>query len=402
MTYQPSPEILKKYSDLLVKYALNSGEGVKPGEVVQVMVPECAKPMYVPLRTSLLEAGAIPLMQYLPDDVDMAGYFNQASEEQLTFFMEKYYRGIVDQVDHSINILAEADKHELETVEPQKLISRSLAMKPYRDWRETKENDGKFTWTLALYGTPAMAAEVGMTEEEYWGQIISACYLNDPDPVAKWREVSESLEDTRGWLNSLEIQKVHVEADDIDLWVQLGSDRHWLGGSGRNIPSFELFISPDWRGTEGTISFNQPLYYMGKLIEGVKLRFEKGVVVESSATRNEALLKEMIAAPNADKIGEFSLTDGRLSHITKLMGETLYDENRGGEQGNTHVALGNAYKDSFTGNPAKLTEGDWAERGFNASVIHTDIISTSQRKVTAYLGDGSEVVIYANGKFTHR
>ncbi len=402
MTYQPSPEILKKYADLLVKYALNSGEGVKQGEVVQVMVPECAKPMYVPLRTSLLEAGAIPLMQYLPDDVDMAGYFNQATEDQLTFFMEKYYRGIVDQVDHSINILAEANKHELETVEPQKLISRSVAMKPYRDWREAKENDGMFTWTLALYGTPAMAAEVGMTEEEYWAQIISACYLDDPDPVAKWREVSESLEDTRGWLNSLEIQKVHVEAEDIDLWVQLGSDRHWLGGSGRNIPSFELFISPDWRGTEGTISFNQPLYYMGKLIEGVKLKFEKGVVVESSATRNEALLKEMIAAPNADKVGEFSLTDGRLSHITKLMGETLYDENRGGEQGNTHVALGNAYKDSFTGNISKLTEDEWASRGFNASVIHTDIISTSQRKVTAYLADGSEVVIYENGKFTHR
>jgi aminopeptidase len=401
MSYHPSPEILKKYADLLVKYALNSGGGVKQGEVVQVVVPECAKPMYVPLRTSILEAGAIPFMQYLPDDVDMAGYYSQATDDQLTYFMEKYYRGVVDQVDHSINIIAEADKHELESVDPQKLIARSVAMKPYRDWREAKENDGMFTWTLALYGTPAMAAEVGMSEEAYWDQIISACYLDSQDPVAKWREVSENLEATRKWLNSLQIEKVHVEAEDVDLWVKLGSDRQWLGGSGRNIPSFELFISPDWRGTEGSISFNQPLYYMGKLIEGVKLRFEKGLVVESSATRNEELLKEMIAAKNADKVGEFSLTDGRLSHITKLMGETLYDENRGGEQGNTHVALGNAYKDSFVGNPSKLSEEDWADRGSNESVIHTDIISTSKRKVTAYLPDGSQTVIYENGKFTN-
>jgi aminopeptidase len=399
MTYQPSPEILKKYADLLVTYALNSGGGVKKGEVVQVMVPECAKPMYVPLRTSLLEAGAIPLMQYLPDDVDMAGYFNRATPEQLTFFMEDYYKGIVTQVDHSINILAEADKHELETVDPQKLIARSVAMKPYREWRDDKENRGKFTWTLALYGTQAMADEVGMSIEEYWEQIISACYLDSPDPIARWKEVNNQLETTQAWLNSLPIEKVHVEAADINLWVKLGTDRKWLGGSGRNIPSFELFISPDWRGTEGVISFNQPLYYMGKLIEGVKLRFEKGLVVESSAARNEGLLKEMIAATNADKVGEFSLTDGRLSHITKLMGETLYDENRGGEQGNTHVALGNAYKDSFTGDSAALTTEEWVERGFNESVIHTDIISTSQRRVTAYLTDGSELVIYENGRF---
>ena len=67
-----------------------------------------------------------------------------------------------------------------------------------------------------------------------------------------------------------------------------------------------------------------------------------------SATENEALLKEVISIPNANKVGEFSLTDSRLSHITKLMGETLYDENVGGEFGNTHIALGSAYTECRT------------------------------------------------------
>lgn len=401
MTYQPSPEILKKYADLLIKYALNSGGGVKPGEVVQVIVPECAKPMYVPLRTSVLEAGGIPLMQFHPDGVDAAGFFEQANPEQLTFFMEKYYRGLVDQVDHTVSIIADSNKHELEHVDPQKLIARSVAMRPYREWRDYKESQGHYTWTLALYGTAAMASEVGMTEEAYWEQIVKACYLDSEDPIAEWRRVNEQLEATRGWLNSLAIAKVHVEAEGIDLWVTLGEGRHWLGGSGRNIPSFELFISPDWRGTEGHISFNQPLYYMGKLIEGVSLTFKDGLVVASSATRNEGLLKEMIAAENADKVGEFSLTDGRLSHITELMGETLYDENRGGDEGNTHIALGNAYKDSYSGDQSALSPQEWRDLGFNESVIHTDIISTAKRKVTALLPDGSELVIYENGRFTH-
>ena len=132
----------------------------------------------------------------------------------------------------------------------------------------------------------------------------------------------------------------------------------------------------------------------------MRLEFKEGLVTSATATRGEALLQEMIAAPNANKIGEYSLTDGRLSKITKFMGETLYDENRGGEQGNTHLAVGNAYKDSYTGNPSELTKEEWAELGYNESTIHTDIISATRRTVTAYLSDGTTKVIYDNGQFT--
>ncbi|MDP3790362.1 MAG: aminopeptidase, partial [Candidatus Omnitrophota bacterium] len=101
----------------------------------------------------------------------------------------------------------------------------------------------------------------------------------------------------------------------------------------------------------------------------------------------------------ADKIGEFSLTDSRLSRITKFMGETLFDENVGGKWGNTHLALGSAYKDSYPGDPAEVTDIGWKEMGYNESVIHTDIVATSRRTVTGTLPSGEKKVIYKDGKF---
>ncbi len=107
----------------------------------------------------------------------------------------------------------------------------------------------------------------------------------------------------------------------------------------------------------------------------------------------------MLATENADRVGEFSLTDSRLSPIDRFMADTLYDENMGGPFGNTHIALGDAYKDTYDGDPAPLTDADWEQLGFNRSVIHTDIVSTSDRTVTAVLRDGSQRVIYADGNF---
>jgi aminopeptidase len=139
-------------------------------------------------------------------------------------------------------------------------MARSRAFKPYQEWRNEKENQGKLTWTLALYGTEAMAREAQLTIEEYWQQIISACYLDEHDPIQKWTHVFQEVERVRAKLNNLEIEKVRVIAPDTDLTVGLGANRQWLGGSGRNIPSFEVFISPDARLTEGHIRFNQPPY----------------------------------------------------------------------------------------------------------------------------------------------
>jgi aminopeptidase len=98
-------------------------------------------------------------------------------------------------------------------------------------------------------------------------------------------------------------------------------------------------------------------------------------------------------------IGEFSLTDVRFSRIDKFMAETLFDENFGGKFGNTHIAVGNAYRDAFPGDPSKVSKEQWKEMGYNESVVHTDIVSTENRTVTATFEDGTRKVIYKDGKF---
>ena len=180
----------------------------------------------------------------------------------------------------------------------------------------------------------------------------------------------------------------------------MDKNRRWLGGGGCNIPSFEIFISPDCRRTSGHITFSLPLYRYGNEIRDIYLEFLDGKVVKSSASKGESVLQKMIATPNADMVGEFSLTDRRFSRINRFMAETLYDENFGGRYGNTHIALGMSFHESYPHKSSKITQAEWSQMGYNDSAIHTDIISTSNRTVTATLDNGSILTIYKNGQFT--
>ena len=408
--YLPSDTILKKYADVLVNFALGGGKGIKKGEVVRVSCSESAKPLYIAVCNAIVDAGGHVIAHYGPDDehgdkrrnISVSRHFYEnAKPHQLDFFPKKYLKGLVDQMDHSLFILAEKDPHALKGVDGKKIMRRGLALKPFMDWRHAKEWNNKFTWTIALYGTPAMAKEAGLSEKEYWDQIIKACFLDEKDPIAKWKSVYREIEKYRSRLNALspKINRLHAVGPDMDLWIKLGEKRNWLAGSGRNIPSFEIFTSPDWRGTNGWVKFKQTLYRYSNKNTGIELEFKNGLVVRSKAKTNEKLLKEMIATKDANKIGEYSLTDKRHSRITKFMAETLFDENMGGPYGNTHLALGMSYRDTFRGDVSRLTTKQAEALGFNDSSVHTDIISTTRRTVTAHLKNGSTKVIYKDGKF---
>ena len=397
--YTPKSIFLERYADILVNFALNSGAGVRPKEVVRCVVPDVARPFYGPLQEALLKAKAQPMMRFMATGYD-ADYFDLANNDQLAFFPKNFVKARLDLIDHMLAILAKRDPHELEKVPPEKIFLATRKNRQIRDWQYEKEVAGKYTWTIGMYGTPMMAEEAGLSIEAYWEQIVRACFLDENDPITKWQEVQTEINRLVKRLNNLAIDRLHVEGEGIDLWMTLGDKRKWLGGGGANIPSYEIYTSPDWRGTEGVVEFNQPLYRYGVMVEGIRLKFEKGRVVEATATKNQKALREMIAQEHADKLGEYSLTDSRLSRITKFMAETMYDENMGGKYGNTHIALGMAYKETFAGEGQKLKNKDWEQLGFNNSAIHCDMITTKDRTVTALLKDGSSKVIYEKGRFT--
>jgi aminopeptidase len=401
--YTPSQKILQKYAHVLVNFALGGTRGIKKGDVVRLMVGEEAKPLYAELCRAIWKAGGNVISAYLPSEDRIYNlakdFYTYTKESQVTFFPKKYYRGLIDEVDHELYIHSYTDPYALKGIDPRLIMKRGMAMKPFMDWRREKENRGKLSWTIGLYGTPAMAKAAGMSEKEYWSEIIRACFLDFANPIAKWKDVYRKMEAYRKKLNALPIETLRVTGKDADLTIALGNRRRWMSGRGANIPSFEIFTSPDWRGTEGWIRFSEPLYRYGNLIKGIELEFKKGKVVSARAKKNEKVLQAMLAAKNADKVGEFSLTDRRFSRITTFMANTLYDENVGGPQGNTHIAVGAAYHDCFTGEKVKMKKKDWRRLGFNDSSVHTDMVSTTARTVTARLEGGKDKVIYTDGEF---
>jgi len=403
--YTPPQEILERYAALLVGYGIGAGKGMKEGEVVSVVSWEAAKPLMYHVCREIWRRGGHVIQTFRPaDDSDYnlsKAFFELATEEQLAFAPLKSSIARIEEADHIIFLIGERDPHALDGVDPAKMMAQGRAGRPIFEARQAKEAAGKQTWTIGNYGTPGMAAEARMGIEQYWEQMIKGCRLDDPDPVARWLEIAEQIKHYTDWLNALEIERVHIKGADADLWITLGPERKFVAADGCNIPSYEIYTAPDYRGTNGWIRFNEPIYLYGPMLEGVELEFKDGDVVRASATENEQLLQELVATDEgAGRLGEFSMTDSRLSPITAFMADTLYDENRGGRYGNSHIALGSTIQEAYTGDAEAMTDEDWKRLGFNSSGVHTDFIQTTDRTITAVLADGSELVIYADGQFT--
>jgi len=396
--YKPAKKFLEKYSSVLVNFALGGGKGIKKKEVVYLQLDIAALPLALEVYKRILENEAYPILQ-ISDEEFTKIFFALAKDHQLEFFPKKYHKSLIDTFDHRIYLYGDKDPFYLKYVDPKKIIKVNKKQTLIRKWMEKKEDAGKLTWTIALYGTNGLAKEAKLSEKAYWEVIEKACFLNHKNPVSKWREVSQTINNLQKKLTELKIHKLHITAKNTDLWITIGEKRRWMGGGGRNIPSFEIFTSPDWRGTRGKIYFDFPLYRYGNIIKNIYLEFEKGKVRKAKAEKNEKLLIQLIKQKNANKIGEFSLTDKRFSKIDKFMATTLFDENFGGEWGNTHLALGTSYNEAYDGDVNMLSEIDLEDIGFNKSPEHTDIIMKQNRVVEAIWKNGKRKIIYKDGEF---
>src|SRR3989338_8123240 len=256
--YQPSKKILRRYADVLVNFALGHGKGIKKGEVVFISIPEVANPLLVELQTAILKAGGHFILSHEPgnDQFNFSeNFFEHANKTQLTFVPKKYFRSIIDECDHVLRIWGETNKQALKNIDPKKIQIHEGVRKTFLNWMLEEENKGKISWTIALYGTLDLAKEAGISLASCWKQIIRACFLDKKNPVAEWKKVDQKVKKIAKRLNSLPMDRLHMKGPDVDLWIRLGGKRKWASGGGVNLPSFEVFTSPDWRGTEGWIRF---------------------------------------------------------------------------------------------------------------------------------------------------
>ncbi len=245
--YTPPQHIIDNYAKVLIRFALNSGKGLKRGEVVYLVGTETAKPLFEACRREIYRVGGHVIGGYLPAESDRhqtkRDFYELAKPHQLDFFPKHYYRGLVAEMDHMVYLKSEDAPHALDGIDPKKIMRHERAMRPFMDWRFEKEERGELTWTLCMYPTEANAREARLSLKAYWRELIRACYLNEEDPVAAWRAAQKKMRAIKRTLDRITrtTERFHVEADAIDLWITPGERRQWLTGSGRNIRSKETF-----------------------------------------------------------------------------------------------------------------------------------------------------------------
>lgn len=395
-----SAEIMERYADVLLWGLFTARtEKYAKGDVILVRFDLPALPVAEVVQKKVLEHGFHPVMRLMPTAGLERQFFSVADKIQAAFIPPgetELYKGI----QGSIYLIAPESLTHLKNARPELLSAASLSRKPLRDILDRHEQEGSFGWTLGIVPTKALAAQAKTTLAAYSRQWRAACLLDDEDPVARWKEIFGKTQKLKAWLNELEIESLHIKSERCDLIVTPGKQRRWAGVSGHNIPSFEVFISPDFNGTSGVYHADQPSFRYGNYIKGVTLVFEKGRVTEATADEGEEFLKQQIAMDEGScRLGEFSLTDRRFSRIDRFMANTLFDENFGGKFGNCHVALGSSYADTFAGDQALLTPALKKSLGFNDSALHWDLVNTEKKTVTATLTTGEKKIIYKNGQF---
>ncbi len=394
---------IQKYADVLLwalQAARRNGK-FKKYDSVLLRTDMAASALAKAVYAKLLENRYNVLLRWnAPEDFTTA-FYNLADTKQLAYLPQGELE-IQGNINGLIALHAPQDLTHLKNVDPAKLAKSAVARKPVREVLDAREQKGLFSWTLCNYPTQELAKRAGLSLKEYANQVARACFLNEKDPVKTWKEVTRQINEIGKWLSAMPIQTLRVQTKHMDFEVLLGEKRKFIAGGGCNIPSFEIFTSPDWRGTRGVYFADLSSYRSGNYVKGVRLEFKNGRVVKADAQEGADFVRKMLAMDKgASQIGEFSLTDRRFSKITKFMADILYDENFGGKYGNCHVAVGASYADTFTGAQSKLDKKMKEKLGFNDSSLHWDLINTEDKTVTVTLKNGQHRTVYEKGQFTY-
>lgn len=393
---------LDLYADVLIWGLTTARKGkFRKNDIVMIQYDPPAVRLAEVLQSKLLDMRLIPVPRMAPTFTMEHNFYQKADDRQLVFLIPGD-KELYEKVNGRIYLRAPESLTHLSHVDPARIGRALVSRKLYREIMELREEKGVYGWTLCTLPTPELAKQARLTLKQYTSQIIKACYLDKEDPVGEWNTIFREVGAIKKWLNSMRIRKLQVQSSNIELVIQPGEKRKWLGVSGHNVPSFEIFLSPDWRGTEGLYYANQPSYRSGNYVEGVRLTFRKGSVVKVEAEKGGDFVdKQLSMDPGAAKVGEFSLTDRRFSRIDRFMADTLFDENFGGKYGNCHLAVGSSYSDTYAGKMADLTRELKKKLGFNDSALHWDLVNTEDKTVTAHLESGEKRIIYERGIFTY-
>ena len=290
------------------------------------------------------------------------------------------------------DLLSDLDPALVGRAEPKEMRAVTLghiAASRYNWTVVSAPNDG---WASQVFGEPDL--------ERLWDAVATATRLDEPDPVEAWRKHAAKLQARADDLNARGFDAVRFSGPGTDLTVGLIPGAQWLCATFRtetgiehmpNLPTEEVFTTPDWRRAEGVVRSTAPLIAGGTRVEGLELRFEEGAVVDVSARLGADIVREQLATDaQAPYLGEVALVDG--SSAVKRTGlvfhDTLFDENAA-----CHIAFGGGIPNVVDG-AAGLPPEEQLARGLNVSGVHTDfMVGGSEVAVDGLDADGNATPI---------
>ena len=347
------------YAALLCDWCLEAAEG----QQVLVLSTTLAAPALRAIHAALLDRGAWPLMRIALPELG-ADFYEHARDRHLDQFPSVELEEVRN-ADAYLRIDAPHDTRALAGVDPELITRAARARSPIQETRMQRR------WCGTIWPTEGLAAQAGMELGEYSAFLERALFLDRPDPVAAWRELSERQ---ASLVQSLDgVSEIRIEAEGTDLRLRVDG-RTWINSDGRrNMPSGEVFTSPLEDSAQGTIRFTVPTSPRGVEVMGVELTFEHGQVVSAHAEKGQAYLDAALATdPGARFLGELGI--GSNAGIDRATGHILLDEKMAGT---VHLALGRSYTE--TG-------------GRNASALHWDLICDLRQGGTI-TADGEPVAL---------
>lgn len=357
----------EKYAQLLVRYCVN----LQPGERLFIQSTTLAEPLVREVYRAALQAGG-----HCEIDLQLADqqtiFYEESNEAQLAYVPTLYGKAM-EEFEAYIHIRAPFSLSEAAPPREKNLM-RQEALRPYHQLYFQRTGEGSMKRSLCLFPCPALAEAADMSLEDYTHFVFKGCKLDQPDPTAAWLEVRAKQQKIVDHLNSCTDFSYKNEHTHIRFRT---SGRKWINSDGRtNMPSGEVYTSPEEDSVEGHVFFDYPAIRNGQEVRGVRLEVKSGEIVAWSAEAGQEVLDETFQIPGTRRFGEAAI--GTNYDIDRFSKNILFDEKIGGT---IHMAIGQSYQQCG---------------GKNESSVHWDMIAdmTQGGEIRA---DGQ--LIYQNGRF---
>jgi aminopeptidase len=401
---------LDNYAELAVRM----GAGLQAGQRLLIRAPIEAAELTRLTVESAYRAGA-PLVEVLwADDATTLARYRYAPRDSVDLVPAATIdplNQVPDRGDAVLSIYA-TDPDLLKDQSPELVAQAERARQKYAKPFFDAVIGNRTNWSIIAAPIPSWAARIFPDDtpedqmRKLWDAMFATCRADQPDPVAAWQDHVTELTARRSYLTRKQYTALAYAGLGTELVVGLPENHVWRGGGAEtpagvpfvaNIPTEEVFSMPHKDRVDGVVTATKPLAYAGNLITGLRLRFERGRVVEFEATAGEDILRTLLDTDEgARRLGEVALVphSSPIADLGLLFYNTLFDENAA-----SHLAVGRAYRHCLE-DGSDMSDSAFAAGGGNDSLTHVDfMIGSAEINIDGVGSDGSREPVMRSGEW---